>query len=706
MEAAKPKRRTNTRTSPKGGETNKLTGNNAPPSKELRPVKDNYWDTNHQEEENPVNHKDSQAGMSARAKRLENYQAKREAELNQLEDKGKKDKGKLNTQIPVANLYGNNERTGNGFGANAGVFKDHNLTNLYGSHVESKQPPKNTFNPQNFYNNPFEVTNAIDKYRMSDNKNPFSSTQTNENVHNFQVPKARPNANSKQSEAKEERTKPNEKVEQGFSREYLTRSVVNQAAHSALGVPKQPDPYSSKESSRSKNNEKSDNSFKRNYITRSVLNNAAQHHLGVPKVVEQHPSQGSSRSKNADKAPATLITRQEKAPTAGVLQRTKIEKKSIDKNLVEKAKEYLSKHPQYLKDNKADHLDKPKNSPTSQSFREVQKEPEPHVGPVTRQAKKKLEAATEPKVEKVTIKASKTPSKTKVKAKDSANLSLEELADATHKVPVITSPSKAVKRVAGLSVGPHKKPTIVSSWPPLRIFYWNPNSVNSPNFENSQKKKEIITDHDPHVIMMVEPYHHYEVPGYKTLSGLPLEDRSKVYSTLLYKNEIPAKKILVDVDLIVVELSLEGVCPLGGNLYLFCIYLSHTESRRLKCLQLIKENIDKINEATSTGSKPRPLFIMVGDFNRDIQQSTGYSKDPTDKALSHLLKQFIIAHDMKYNEVTRERIILNGKKMERSRIDWMLFSKRGINVHSTPVKESTVYSDHFAFDYVVDFLND
>ena len=237
------------------------------------------------------------------------------------------------------------------------------------------------------------------------------------------------------------------------------------------------------------------------------------------------------------------------------------------------------------------------------------------------------------------------------------------------------------------------KDTNLSDITQLKVFYWNPNSVHSPKPENSYRKKEIITGGDPDIILMCEPYHNYEIPGYTTISGLPLKDKSKLYSCIIFKSYLQCRVVVRDVDLVVV--SLEGV--LEAPVYFFSVYLSHTETRRLRCLELAQSTI-----AQSKGCHPLCKIVFVGDLNKDLLSISPRTSNAGDKILNQIYRQnkFLLAIDMHHNTVTRERIILNGHTVERSRIDYMLFSK-GLNVKSEAVKNSVIVSDHYAFNYVL-----
>lgn len=240
-----------------------------------------------------------------------------------------------------------------------------------------------------------------------------------------------------------------------------------------------------------------------------------------------------------------------------------------------------------------------------------------------------------------------------------------------------------------------KTKTPFQPYPPLRLFYWNPNSIGVNEDATENNKRAIIENEDSHMIFLVEPYHKYEIPGFVTACGLPLDKKTKIYSQMLWREELPIELVSVDVDLIVAKMN---VPHLTNPIYFFCVYISHTEERRLKCLALIEETLAAAN-ALHTG-KDKPLVIMVGDFNHDLFNLDG-RRNPTNKALNALLKQFTVAHDMKHNEITRERVVQNGKRHERSRIDWMLFSKYGLKIQSRVIKESMQYSDHFAFVFDV-----
>lgn len=266
-------------------------------------------------------------------------------------------------------------------------------------------------------------------------------------------------------------------------------------------------------------------------------------------------------------------------------------------------------------------------------------------------------------------------------------------------VAAITSSQKKADKLA--KTGPYAPPrniTPLKQYPPLSLFYWNPNSLGTLQQGNPSIKRELIEAEDCHFVFLVEPYHHYELPGYNTKSGTPLKDKKKIYAQVLWRKELPVEVFLADVDLIVLKMDIPY---LTNPLYLFCVYLSHTDSRRLHCLTQIKDTLDQLTKAAPT-PETRPLVILVGDFNKNLLSLNPYSRDPCEKLLNYLTRQFIAALDMKHNDITRERVILNGKKIERSRIDWMLMSKYGVKVQSSVVKDSMQWSDHFAFVFKID----
>ena len=265
--------------------------------------------------------------------------------------------------------------------------------------------------------------------------------------------------------------------------------------------------------------------------------------------------------------------------------------------------------------------------------------------------------------------------------------------------PVQSSSQKKAAKIAMASpYAPPKMATPFRQFPPIDLFYWNPNSLGTLQQGNPSIKRELIEAEKSHFVFLVEPYHHYTLPGYETQSGTTLKDKKKIYAQVLWRKELPVEVILSDVDLIVIKMNF---AHLTNPLYMFCVYLSHTDSRRIYCLNLIMTTIEKVSLG-NTSAEDKPLFLMVGDFNKNLLALNSYSRDPSEKILNQLMKQFIAALDMKHNDITRERVILNGKKVERSRIDWMLMSKYGLKVQSTVVKDSMQWSDHFAFNFKID----
>lgn len=236
------------------------------------------------------------------------------------------------------------------------------------------------------------------------------------------------------------------------------------------------------------------------------------------------------------------------------------------------------------------------------------------------------------------------------------------------------------------------------------LFYWNPNSVHSGNESKSASKKEIISAKSPSLIAMVEPYHAYQLPGYSTASGKTLQAKKKVYAVVLWKKELDVEVVFKDVDLVIVRQTIQvsrTQQPDGKRyLYLFCVYLSHTEERRLKCLEFVQQHL----KVVLSENKEQTSVILVGDLNKNLMSISTYTRDKSEKMLNEIAKQLIICHEMLHNNVTRERIILNGKTVERSRIDWLLFSKRGLDIHAFPVTDSVLYSDHFAFNFDLDIF--
>lgn len=293
------------------------------------------------------------------------------------------------------------------------------------------------------------------------------------------------------------------------------------------------------------------------------------------------------------------------------------------------------------------------------------------------------------------IKETKVVKKTKVEIKENTDDSSTEKTIKISKIEKTESISKTVK-LPTPQIKSGKKKTPFKEYPPLTLFYWNPNSLGATSNISAPQKRGLIESEDCHMIFLCEPYHHYELPGFITASGRPLDKKTKIYSQILWREELPIELVLADVDLIVVKMN---VSHLTNPLYFFCVYLSHTDERRLTCLSLIEETLKEANR-NHTG-EDKPLVIMVGDFNRNLMNINSYSRDLTDKALNVLLKQMNYALDMKHNEITRERAVLGGKRYERSRIDWLLMSKYGLKIQSRVVKESMEYSDHFAFVFNV-----
>lgn len=260
---------------------------------------------------------------------------------------------------------------------------------------------------------------------------------------------------------------------------------------------------------------------------------------------------------------------------------------------------------------------------------------------------------------------------------------------------------------------------------PIKLFYWNPCSVNSGDEEKSAKKKNLISEHNPHIIMLDEPFCELRIPGYISVPGLPLEGKSKLYTHVLFRKGIAIEIILVDIDLIIIKQSIEHP---RDSIYYFCLYLSHTESRQNTCLDLILKWMDKLRQGAN------PLFVLVGDFNINLQKLEPYSKDPRIKKLNQLLKNYslVSAPDMHFYDITRTREKRIAAKSpprlaaptttpnqnvpapsteplhkivrEQSRIDWLLSTRTDLNVKCKYLKESAELSDHYAFLVLVNLL--
>ena len=154
--------------------------------------------------------------------------------------------------------------------------------------------------------------------------------------------------------------------------------------------------------------------------------------------------------------------------------------------------------------------------------------------------------------------------------------------------------------------------------------------MNSSNALHSQMKKDIISQSYPGIICLCEPYHHFELPGYVTLSGKSLPEKTKVYTQISWRDNLPVETVFIDVDLIIVRLNIPSDAEF---LYVFCVYLSHDEKRRLKCLQFILEFVTKLKSDPNV----LPLFVLVGDFNKNLHFIEPKSKDETEKRLRKLI---------------------------------------------------------------------
>lgn len=251
-------------------------------------------------------------------------------------------------------------------------------------------------------------------------------------------------------------------------------------------------------------------------------------------------------------------------------------------------------------------------------------------------------------------------------------------------------------KVVGISEG---TPVPMDPYMPIKLFYWNPCSVNSGNEEKSQAKKTLISKDNPHIIMLDEPFCEYRIPGYISVPGLALEGKSKIYTEVLFRKELPIEIILVDIDLIIIKQSISHP---RNSIYYFCVYLSHTESRQLTCLDLILKWLAKLKEEN-------PLFVLVGDFNTNLQKLEVFSKkDLSTPKLNKLLKDFslVAARDMHYFDITRTREKRTGGTIvrEKSRIDWLLSTRTDLKIECKFMAESALLSDHFAFSILVNLL--
>lgn len=271
-------------------------------------------------------------------------------------------------------------------------------------------------------------------------------------------------------------------------------------------------------------------------------------------------------------------------------------------------------------------------------------------------------------------------------------------------------------RFAGSNVG---KVLPMDPIPPIKVFYWNPCSVNSSNEVNSKRKKEMIAQDNPHIIMLAEPFCEYRIPGYISVTGLPLDGKFKSYTAVIYRRELSIEIELVDIDLIILKQNIEHP---REAIYYFCVYLSHTEQRRLTCLALIHKYLKKILE------KEDPLFVLVGDFNTDLQKLDPYTKDPSLKSLNLLLRDYKLrsAPDMHHHNLTRARVKhvetyqphqeqegkdavsaprrVRTEKKEQSRIDWLLHTRTDLNLQCEFAEGSHLLSDHYAFRIKLGFL--
>lgn len=244
-------------------------------------------------------------------------------------------------------------------------------------------------------------------------------------------------------------------------------------------------------------------------------------------------------------------------------------------------------------------------------------------------------------------------------------------------------------KVVGTSEG---TPVPMDPYMPIKLFYWNPCSVNSGNEKKSMEKKILISKDNPHIIMLDEPFCEYRIPGYTSVPGLALEGKSKIYTEVLFRKELPIEIMLVDIDLIIIKQSISHP---RNSIYYFCVYLSHTESRQLTCLDLILKWLAKLKGEN-------PLFVLVGDFNTNLQKLEVFSKkDPSTSKLNKLLKDFslVAARDMHHFDITRTREKRTGGTVvkEKSRIDWLLSTRTDLNIECKFMEESAKLSDHFAF---------
>lgn len=306
----------------------------------------------------------------------------------------------------------------------------------------------------------------------------------------------------------------------------------------------------------------------------------------------------------------------------------------------------------------------------------------------TRTKRKSLTNNTEPSDK--TVSDYEEYSELKIKIPEKNNQKTVKKTIPENRVEIKESPAKTI----AISRNKEIKPLL--EYPPLKLFYWNPNSLGAAGETSTTKKRMMIENENSHLIFLVEPYHKYEIPGFKTQSGCTIKGKNKIYSQVLWRKELPVEVFSADLDLVVIKLTL---AHLSVPLFMFCVYLSHDDDRRFHCLTLIRNTLEAID---TQDKSTKPLVVMVGDFNRDLHTLSSYTRNQNDKLLATLAKKFSFAQDMKHNEVTRERSIKNGQRFERSRIDWLLMSMRGINVRSFVIKESMSYSDHFAFMFDIE----
>ena len=231
------------------------------------------------------------------------------------------------------------------------------------------------------------------------------------------------------------------------------------------------------------------------------------------------------------------------------------------------------------------------------------------------------------------------------------------------------------------------------------LFYWNPNSINSPNvMKQNAKLREIEKPHHD-IICLCEPYKEYKNALYD--SYVPdlskIEQKKYFVQICIRKNFCDHSLLHSSRDLLIVSLRFENSKKL---VFLFCIYMSYNPNDGKERRDLTRKTIIDFFQIFKS-NYPNSGIIMIGDFNFDFNKYLKSCLKCKEKISMMKLFRSLDSHNMHYQGVTRVRQTYaqeDNVYTERSRIDWLL--SRNIDLSDDYIKafnKGGRNSDHLAF---------